>query len=126
MKGMAIRGFLIWAVATIALRLAGQFVFGGRGSGVLLFLVSLPLMIAVAVVLLQRYRLPEQRALAAIALVAPGMLLDTISAIWFPAIFPNIRTDAAGVFGGWLLFCNVVVLLTAVLFRPASQRANSS
>jgi len=126
MKGMAIRGFLIWAVATIALRLAGQFVFGWSGSGVLLFLVSLPLMIAVAVVLLQRYRLPEQRALAAIALVAPGMLLDTISAIWFPAIFPNIRPDAAGLFGGWLLFCNVVVLLTAVLFRPMGQRANSS
>jgi Family of unknown function (DUF5367) len=52
--------------------------------------------------------------LAAIVLVAPGMLLDTISAAWFGSIFPNIRPDAAGLFGGWLLFCNVVVLLTAI------------
>jgi len=119
MKRMAVTGFLIWAVATIALRLAGQYVFRG-GSTIPLLIVTLPVMIAVAIVVLRRYSVREQRALAAIALVAPGMLLDTISAIWFPLIFPNIRPEAAGAFGGWLLFCNVVVLLTAVLFRPAS------
>jgi hypothetical protein len=113
---MAVTGFLIWAAATIALRLAGQYVFGHVPT-LLLLLITLPVMIAVAIAVLQSYRLPEQRALAAIALVAPGMLLDTVSAIWFPLIFPNIRPDAAGAFGGWLLFCNVVVLLTAVLFR---------
>ncbi|HEV7424844.1 MAG TPA: DUF5367 family protein [Thermoanaerobaculia bacterium] len=115
---MAVTGFLIWAVTTIALRLAGQYVF--RGSAIPLLIITLPVMIAVAIAVLRRYRLPEQRALAAVALVAPGMLLDTISAIWFPAIFPNIRADAAGAFGGWLLFCNVVVLLTAVTYRPAA------
>jgi hypothetical protein len=114
---MAVTGFIIWAAATIALRLAGQYVFG-HVSALLLLLITLPVMFAVAVLVLQRYRTPEQRALAAIALVAPGMLLDTISAIWFPAIFPNIHAGCAGFFGGWLLFCNVVVLLTAVLYRP--------
>jgi hypothetical protein len=108
MKRYAITGFAIWAGATIALRLVGQYVFQ---SPVVLFAVSLPAMITVALMVL---RDAEQRALAAIALVAPGMLLDTISAIWFPRIFPNIRPDAAGLFGGWLLFCNIVVLLTAV------------
>lgn len=122
MKGMVIRGFLIWAIATVALRLAGQYVFGTNVSAVLLLLVTLPVMAVVAIVLLQPYRTSEQRALAAIALVAPGMLLDTVSAIWFPAVFPNIRPDAAGLFGGWLLFCNVVVLLTAVLYRPSLDR----
>jgi hypothetical protein len=117
MKRMAITGFIIWAVATIALRLAGQYVF--RGSPIPLLIITLPVMIAVAITVLRRYRLPEQRALAAVALVAPGMLLDTISAIWFPTVFPNIRPDAAGAFGGWLLFCNVVVLLTAVLSAPS-------
>ena len=73
-----------------------------------------------AIVLLRRYPTTEQRAMGAIALVAPGMLLDTISAVWFPAIFPNIRTACSGLFGGWLLFCNVVVLLTAVLYRPTA------
>jgi len=121
MKRMAVTGFLIWAAATATLRLAGQYIFIG-GPPILLLVITLPAMIAVAVVVLQRYRLPEERAVAAIALVAPGMLLDTVSAIWFSAVFPNIRPDAAGAFGGWLLFCNVVVLLTAVLY-PRSSRA---
>jgi pimeloyl-ACP methyl ester carboxylesterase len=111
-KRYAITGFVIWAGATIALRLAGQYVFR---SPVVLFAVSMPAMIAVALMVL---RDAEQRALAAIVLVAPGMLLDTISAIWFPRIFPNIRPDASGLFGGWLLFCNIVVLLTAVTSAP--------
>jgi hypothetical protein len=121
MKGLAIRGFLIWAIATVALRLAGQYVFRG-GSGIPLLLVSLPLMIGVALALLRPYRIAEERALGAIVLVAPGMILDTVSAMWFPTIFPNIRADAAGLFGGWLLFCNVVVLLTAISTRTASGR----
>jgi hypothetical protein len=121
MKGLAIRGFLIWAIATVALRLAGQYVFRG-GSGIPLLLVSLPLMIGVALALLRPHRIAEERALGAIVLVAPGMILDTVSAMWFPTIFPNIRADAAGLFGGWLLFCNVVVLLTAISTRTASGR----
>ena len=112
MKRYAITGFVIWAGATIALRLVGQYAFR---SPAVLFAVSLPAMIAVALMVL---RDAEQRALAAIALVAPGMLLDTISAIWFPRIFPNIRPAAAGLFGGWLLFCNIVVLLSAVTSAP--------
>jgi hypothetical protein len=121
MKRMAVIGFIIWLVATIALRLGGQYVFR-VGSPLPLLVFTLPVMIAVAIVVLRRYQLTEQRALAAIALVAPGMLLDTISAIWFPLIFPNIRPDAAGAFGGWLLFCNVVVLLTAVCSGHPTRR----
>ena len=119
MKRYIITGFVIWAGATIALRLFGQYMFG---SPIVLFAVSLPAMIAVALAVLRH---AEQRALAAIALVAPGMLLDTISTIWFARIFPNIRPDAAGLFGGWLLFCNIVVLLTAVVSapRPRSESA---
>jgi len=124
MKRMAVIGFLIWAAATIGLRLGGQYVFG-HVPAVLVLLITLPVMFAVAAVVLRGYRTPEQRALAAIALVSPGMLLDTISAIWFPLIFPNIRAGCSGLFGGWLLFCNVVVLLTAVLYRPSSDRAEA-
>jgi hypothetical protein len=119
---MAVTGFLIWLVATIALRLGGQYVFG-RVPALLLLLITLPVMALVARALLWHFPTREQRALGAIALVSPGMLLDTISAIWFPLIFPNIRTGCSGLFGGWLLFCNVVVLLTAVLFRPSPGTA---
>ena len=127
MKAMAIWGLTIWALATVALRLGGQYVFRATGSVAMLWLllVSLPLMIWVALRLLPRDPSAEQRAAAAIALVAPGMLLDTISSIWFPWVFPNIRADAAGAFGGWLLFCNVVVLLTAILMRPSRAVSTS-
>jgi len=122
MKRMAVTGFIIWAAATIALRLGGQYVFG-HVPALLLLLITLPVMMFVTYALLQRYGTAEQRALAAIALVAPGMLLDTISTTWLPAIFPNLRPESSGLFGGWLLFCNVVVLLTAVLFRPSPRAA---
>jgi hypothetical protein len=122
MKRMAVTGFIIWAAATIALRLGGQYVFG-HVPALLLLLITLPVMTFVTRALLQRYVTVEQRALAAIALVAPGMLLDTISATWLPAIFPNLCPESSGLFGGWLLFCNVVVLLTAVLFRPSARAA---
>jgi len=109
MKKIVMIGFLIWLGATVALRVAGQFVF--RANPIVLLLVSLPVMVFVAWRVLEH---TEERALGAIALVSPGMLLDTISTIWFPHVFPNIRPDAAPLFGGWILFCNVVVLLTAV------------
>lgn len=117
MKRFVITGFVIWAAATIALRLFGQYVFRSvdTAAAIRLLMISLPLMVAVALAVV---RDAEQRALAAIAVVAPGMLLDTISSIWFARVFPNIRADAAGLFGGWLLFCNLVVLLTAVTVAP--------
>jgi Family of unknown function (DUF5367) len=124
MTRIAAVGFVIWLAATIMLRLVGQFVFrdaGGVGT-LLVLLVSVPLMIAVTWAILGGL-LPAERALGAIALVAPGMLLDTFSTIWFTKVFPNIRTDAAAAFGGWLLLCNVVVLLTAALSSMRIQPA---
>ena len=118
MKRLAAIGFAIWLAATIVLRIAGQFVFRNPGAigTVALLVVSVPLMIVVARAVLGG--LPaEKRALGAIALVAPGMLLDTFSTIGFARLFPNIRADAVAVFGGWLLLCNVVVLLTGALWR---------
>ena len=120
MKRYAITGFVIWVGATIALRLAGQYVMR---NPLALLAISLPVMIYVAIAMVGH---AQDRARAAIALVAPGMLLDTISAIWFPRVFPNIDTNAAGVFGGWLLFCNVVVLLTAVTYAPRRTQLQSS
>jgi len=36
-------------------------------------------------------------------------------------VFPNIAPEAAGLFGGWLLFCNVIALISAAL--AANRRA---
>ena len=119
MRRTAILGFLIWAGATVALRLDGENLI--RGSVWLLLGVSLLLMIAITLLVLRRYRGREERALAAIGLVAPGMLLDTFTTIWFPVVFPNMHRDIAGPFAGLLLFCYVVVLLTAVLYVPRDR-----
>jgi hypothetical protein len=116
MKRLAFAGFLIWLLATLALRLAGQWVVhGGSAVGsVLLLAVSAPLMWSLPRRLFARFSIdPRDYAAGAIVLVAPGMLLDTISTIWFAQVFPNIAPEAAGLFGGWLLFCNIVALLSA-------------
>jgi hypothetical protein len=126
MKRLLIAGFVIWLVASIALRIAGQWVLNPDRP------LSIIALLAISGLLL--YRLPRalfasfsiaesQRALGGIALVAPGMFLDTVSAVCFSIVFPNIRPDAAGLFGGWLLFCNVVALVSAATYRPGAKAA---
>ena len=120
MKRLALAGFVVWLIATVALRLAGHWVIRGDSLEAILALlaVSAPLMWALPRGLFARFRVdPREYAAGAIVLVAPGMLLDTISAIWFPRVFPNIAPAFAGVFGGWLLFCNVTALVSAVSAR---------
>jgi hypothetical protein len=116
MKRLAFAGFAIWLAATIALRLAGQWIFhAATGPGVaVLFAVSAVLMWRLPRGVFASMRVARaDYAAGAIALVAPGMLLDAISAIAFSRVFPNIAPDAAGLFGGWLLFCNITALLSA-------------
>jgi hypothetical protein len=117
MRRVVITGFAIWLLASVALRLCGQYIFrpDSAVSVALLLGCSAPLMLWLPRRILQSTR-PGARALAAIALVAPGMLLDTFSTIWFPRVFPNIPAEAAPLFGGWLLLCNVLVLVSAALF----------
>jgi hypothetical protein len=116
MKRLLIVGFVIWLAATIALRLAGQWMLNPEKSWSIIAMLAISglLMYRLPRLLFSRFAIPHQdRALGGIALVASGMLLDTVSTICFPSVFPNMRPDAAGLFGGWLLFCNVVVLVSA-------------
>lgn len=118
MKRVAFVGFLIWLAATVGLRLGGQLIFrpsAGVAGTLVVLLLSAPIMVFVARAVLGGV---GNRTLGAIALVAPGMLLDSLTTIAFTSVFPNMRPDVAPTFGGWLLFCNVVVLLTAALWKP--------
>jgi uncharacterized protein DUF5367 len=122
MTRVATTGFVIWLMATIALRLGGQWLLNPASGAAIasLLAISGPVMFVLPRWVFGGLALDRDRyASAAIALVAPGMILDTISAIWFPQVFPNMRPDAAGLFGGWLLFCNVLALLGAATARPA-------
>ena len=116
MKRLFIAGVVIWSGATLALRVAGQWVLNPDRplSIIALLAVSGLLLFRLPRLLFSRFAIPqEQYALGGIVLVAPGMLLDTVSTICFSSVFPNIRPDAAGLFGGWLLLCNVVALASA-------------
>ena len=125
MKRLAFAGFVIWLAATIGLRLIGQWMIrpGTLIDVALLLLVSGVLMYRLPRLLFKLMRIDRSDyTLGAILLVAPGMLLDTISTIWFSRVFPNMPAESAGLFGGWLLFCNVVALLSAAIAAEPRSR----
>jgi Family of unknown function (DUF5367) len=79
----------------------------------ILFAVSFPLVAWLVRRLCHRF-LPEEQWLAgAVSLLLPTLMLDPFSSAFFPAIFPNISPGAAGVFGGWMLWCCAAGLVGA-------------
>jgi hypothetical protein len=101
-------GLGIWIAATIALRTAGQYVLrpGDWNGTLILFGVSFPAMAWVVRRLCRRFRLKQDDWLrGAFSLALPTLLLDPFSSAFFPVVFPNMRPEVAGVFGGWMLWC---------------------
>ena len=115
-------GLAIWLVATVALRLAGQYVLRpGTIAGTLIkFAISFPLMAWIVRRLCRRFRLPQQEWLmGAVSIAFPTLLLDPFSSAFCPVVFPNMAPEVAGVFGGWMLLC-CAGALTGALLRPKS------
>jgi hypothetical protein len=107
-------GFIIWIVATIALRFTGQYVLYPENpvAFVALLAASFPLMALVARRICTGASLPrEQWPAASIFLVTPTLVLDTFSSALFPMLYPNIPSQAGGLFGGWMLWCCAAALL---------------
>ena len=101
-------GLAIWIAATLALRLAGQRILhpGDWIGTLILFAVSFPLMAWIVRRLCRRFQLPHEQWLAgALSVALPTLLLDPFSSAFFPAVFPNMAPEVAGVFGGWMLWC---------------------
>jgi len=99
-------GFVIWLAATIALRFGGQYLLHPESLAAIaaLLLVSFPLMAWVTrsiCAALPRDKWPA----AGIFIVMPTLVLDTFSTVFFPFAYPNIPEPAAGLFGGWILWC---------------------
>lgn len=112
-------GLGIWLAATAALRFAGQRVLHPDDvtRTLILFAISFPLMALLARRLCRRLHVPSEAwPAAAISLALPTLLLDPFSSAFFPAVFPNIPASAAGIFGGWMLWC-CAGALTGVIFR---------
>ncbi|MGA8220978.1 MAG: DUF5367 family protein [Candidatus Acidiferrales bacterium] len=113
-------GLGIWFAATLALRLGGQRLLhpGDWKGTLLLFAVSFPLMAWLVRLLCARFRLPHDQWLAgALSISLPTLFLDPFSSAFFPAIFPNMAPEVAGVFGGWMLWCVVSALVGATISK---------
>jgi len=120
MRRCLITGFVIWLVATITLRFTGQYLLFPEslvGTAALL-LASFPMMAFVARRICADAALPRADWPAAgIFLVMPTLVLDTLSTVFFPIVYPNIPREAAGLFGGWMLCCCAGALLGVNLAR---------
>jgi hypothetical protein len=116
-------GFVIWLVATIVLRVAGQHIVPTKGWAIVVtFVVSFAAMAWVARYICRRVGVrPTDWPAAAISLATPTLVLDPFSSAFFSVLFPNIRADAAGAFGGWMLCCVAGAVCGACVGRPPAR-----
>jgi len=116
-KRLVLYGLVIWILATLALRTAGQHLLrphDWKGT-LVVYAVSFPLMAWVVRRFCRRVHLqPAQWPAGAISLALPTLLLDPFSSAFFPVVFPNIAPGVAGVFGGWMLWCCAGALVGAL------------
>jgi hypothetical protein len=116
-------GFIIWLVATVALRYGGQRILrpGDWRGTLILFAITFPLIAWLVRRLCVKAGLPQGERLAgAISLLLPTLLLDPFSSAFFPAVFPNMPPQVAGIFGGWMLWCCAAALV-GVSFRSTER-----
>ena len=112
-------GAVIWLLATVYLRLNGQWLLRPRPWYVtlLLFAVSFAGMALLARRLCRTEKLSREAWPAgAVSLAMPTLLLDPFSSAFFPLLFPNIAPEMAGVFGGWMLVCCAGALVGVLPF----------
>jgi len=117
-------GLVIWIIATIALRLAGQYMLHpGHLIGTLaLFAIIFPLTAWLVRNLCRGLKLPERDwPAAAVTLLLPTLLLDPFSSTFFPVAFPNMEPKTAGLFGGLMLWCCAAALIGASFFKREKQ-----
>jgi len=116
MKRFVWIGLGIWLVATVALRLAGGFLFAERtGNRTALLYAVTGFAIAFFISRLARALPSPNVALRAVVLVVvPGLLLDAGSVLWFDRVFPNVPESAGRPFASILLWCYGVALLVGL------------
>ena len=111
-------GFIIWLLATIAFRVAGQYFFITDSPVVLsiLYIVVVPVLGLVTVLTCRKFRLTGlENVVAGVLLVLPGMLIDTFVIQFFGAVFPNMPASNAATFGSWLMWAYTIVLVTSII-----------
>jgi len=113
-------GFLIWFLATILFRVAGQYFFLTDNTLVMLslYLAVIPALSLVAIQVYKKYKLSSQeKIIASVYMVISGMFLDAFCIQFFAWIFPNLPISADASFGAWLMWAYAIVLLTGILSK---------
>jgi hypothetical protein len=111
-------GFLIWFLATLAFRFAGQFFFITDSVSILtsLYVAVIPALVLISVLTFKRFKLSGfENIVAGVLLVLPGMVLDTFIIQFFEHVFPNMAPNSATTFGSWLMWAYSIVLLTSIV-----------
>jgi Family of unknown function (DUF5367) len=104
----AVVGLIAWVIGTIVLRLGGQYVFDPQHvfAVIALFILSFPAMWLLARAVCSDAKLaPDRWPVGTIVFLMPALVLDTFTAAFFTTVYPNIPAEAAGWYGGWLLWC---------------------
>lgn len=118
-------GFAVWFAATLTFRFFGQVFFkpDSPGSMALLFLAVAVLIVSGVAALLSEYRAdPGGAALASVALVLPGILLDVFSTLFFRAVLPNLDPAGAANFGALMLWGYGLALVPALVTAYRASR----
>lgn len=121
-------GFLIWLLATLAFRFAGQFFFITDSAAILtsLYIVVIPALILISVLTFKRFKLSGlENIVAGVLLVLPGMVLDTFVIQFFEQIYPNMPSSQAATFGSWLMWAYSVVLLTSIFIGLRQNKSHN-
>ncbi|MDN4492720.1 DUF5367 family protein [Ureibacillus aquaedulcis] len=116
-------GFLLWLLATILFRFFGQLLLipGNELLVIVSFLIALPL---IAIATYPYYiirKIPQSKRLyTSVQIALPGMLLDTLSIIYFEKLFPNLHIDSLPFFASWLLWAYSLILISGFPKRSKS------
>jgi len=111
-------GFLIWFLATLAFRFAGQFFFITESPVILaiLYVAVIPALALISAITFKKFKLSGlEIVVAGVLLVLPGMIIDTFVIQFFENVFPNMSSTRAASFGSWLMWAYSVVLLTSII-----------
>lgn len=112
-----ILGFLLWLIATIALRLLGQFLLDPTNVTLTIAVfIGLVLLVPLtsAIYIWKNVAIQDQPTVA-IQVALPGMLLDVGSILFFPVVFPNINPVANVLFAALMLWGYSLILISCFL-----------
>lgn len=118
-------GFLVWLLATVLFRVAGQhfFIVDNVGVMIVLYIILIPALGFISTSVFNKFKLDNLESVKAAAImVLSGMLLDTLCIQFFEKLFPNMPEIHSKTFASWLMFAYSIVLISGLLRRKQEHK----